>query len=229
VSEDFRFATIQISGAGERNLLNPGVMSALEQQLSAAAADPEVAGIILTGSGGVFCGGLDTAAFKQGASPVEFAQALVSLLKLIPTLPKPVVAVVDGDAVASGASLVAAADYAVAAPDVKVGTFEVSIGIWPMVAMVPLIDRLGARAAMENIGSGEPFTAERARELGLVNVVAPAQSLVAEAESWLAKAARARGVYAAGRPAVYRLAALPYEQSLDTALTLFTQQFEENK
>jgi len=228
MSEERRFATVEIAGPG-RNLLNPEVMSGVEEGLRAADADPGVAGIVLTGRGEAFCAGLDTDAIAAGGDPIAFAGALVRILKLIPTLGTPVVAAVNGDAVASGASLVAACDFAVAAPHALIGTREVSIGIWPMVAQVPLIQRLGPRAAMENIGSGEPFTAERARELGLVNAVVPADEVLEAAHAWLAKAARAGAVGAVGRPTVYRLAELGYEDALDEALGLFTRMFREGQ
>lgn len=214
--------TITISNpSGEGNLLNPQVISRLEDELKAADADAEVSGIVLTGAGGVFCSGLDIPAIQAGGDPVEFATALARLLKLVPTLGTPVAAAVNGDAVASGASLVAVSDYAVSTPTARIGTREVSLGIWPMVAQVPIIQRLGARAAMENVGSGEPFTAERARELGLVNAVAPVDRVQAEAEAWLAKASRAGAIAAVGRPAFYRFAELGYDEALDASVDLF--------
>jgi len=207
--------------SGEGNLLNPDVIAGITAELLAADADPEVTGIIVTGAGSVFCSGLDIPAIQAGGDPVEFAEALAGLLKLLPRLGTPVVAVVNGNAVASGASIVAAVDYAVAAPDVVIGTREVSVGIWPMVAQVPLIQRLGVRWAMENVGSGEPFTADRAREVGLVNEIVPAAGLHAAAEAWLAKAAKAGPIVATGRPAFYRFAALGYEDALDASVALF--------
>lgn len=76
-----------------------------------ADADTKVTGVVITGAGDVLCSGLDIPAIQAGGDPVEFATALVALLKLIPTAP-PVVAVVNGNAVASGAG----------------------VGIWSMVA-----------------------------------------------------------------------------------------------
>jgi len=169
----------------------------------------------------VFCSGLDIPAIQAGGDPVEFATALAGLLKLLPTLGTPVVAAVNGNAVASGAAIVAAVDYAVSAPDVLIGTREVGVGIWPMVAQVPIIQRIGARWAMENVGSGEPFTPERAREVGLINEIAPAGSVLAAAEAWLAKAARGASIVATGRPAFYRFAELPYDEALDASVALF--------
>ena len=216
-------ATVVIEGTGDTpgNLLNPTNMAAVSAALRAADADPEVTGILITGAGDVFCSGLDIPAIQAGGDALEFSGALVGLLKLIPTLGTPVVAAINGDAVASGASIAAACDYVVIVPQARIGTREVSLGIWPMVAQVPLIQRLGARAAMENIGSGEPFTPERAREVGLVNEIAPREALVAAAEAWLAKAARGGAAIAAGRPAFYRFASMGYDEALDASLELF--------
>jgi len=208
---------------GEGNLLNPEVVAGLIAQLRAADADPEVTGIILTGAGSIFCNGLDIPAIQAGGDPVAFSTALAELLKLLPRLGTPVAAAVNGNAVASGASIVAACDYAVALPDVAIGTREVSLGIWPMVAQVPLIQRLGVRWAMENIGSGEPFTPQRALEVGLINEIAEAPRLIDAAEAWLVKAARGGAIVATGRPAFYRFAEMGYDEALDASVALFAE------
>ena len=222
---DDGIAHVTLEGAG-RNLLNPQNMAATVEALRRAGDDSDVTGIVVTGAGDAFCGGLDVEAIRAGGDPVEFAGSLVELLKVFPRLTKPVVARVNGDALASGASIVAACDFAVAVPTARVGTFEVSIGIWPMVAQVPLIQRIGARAAKENIGSGEPFTAERAREVGLVNVIAEASDLDDVVSTWLRNAARGGAAVAAGRPAFYELAELPYAEALDSALDRFAAMFD---
>lgn len=216
--------TITNTSGSEGNLLNPTVIADITAQLTAADADPAVTGIILTGAGSTFCSGLDIPAIQAGGDPVAFASALAGLLKLLPTLGTPVVAAVNGDAVASGAALVASADYAVAVDGVQLGTREVAVGIWPMVAQVPLIKRLGARWAMENIGSGEPFTPERAREVGLINeIVTDTAQLADAAAAWLAKAARAKDIFATGRPAFYRFSEMGYDEALDASVELFTR------
>jgi enoyl-CoA hydratase/carnithine racemase len=216
---------IVIEGPG-RNLLDPAKMAALERRVLDADADSSVTGILLTGAGELFCGGLDVAAINAGGDPVEFAGALVRLLKVFPLLTTPIAAVVNGDALASGAAIVAACDYAAATPAARIGTLEVSVGIWPMVAQVPIVQRIGARAAMENIGSGEPFTAARAREVGLINAVVEPEELEATATTWLRNAARGGAATAAGRPALYELAELPYDVALDRALDRFAAMFE---
>lgn len=213
-------ARIVISGT-QGNLLNPGNMAELVDALRAADAATDITGILLTGAGDTFCSGLDIPAIQAGGDPLEFAQSLVVLLKLLPTLGTPVAAAINGDAVASGASIAAACDYAVATPAARIGTREVSLGIWPMVAQVPIIQRIGARAAIENVGSGDPFTAERAREVGLINDIAAPEALVPTVEAWLAKAARGGAQVTVGRPAFYRFAELSYDDALDAAVQLF--------
>ena len=216
------FATVVIDNpSGEGNLLNPGVIAGLVEQLTAADVDEDVTGVIITGAGVNFCTGLDIPAIQAGGDAVEFAAALAELLKLLPTLGLPVVAAVNGNAIASGASIVAACDYAVSVPDVLIGTREVSVGIWPMVAQVPLIKRLGVRFAMENVGSGDPFTPERALEVGLINEITDAADLMPAAEAWLTKAARGGAIVKVGRPAFYRFAELEYADALDAAVELF--------
>jgi enoyl-CoA hydratase/carnithine racemase len=221
----FRIVTLS---SGQRNLLNPANMSDLLDALQAADRAPEVSGVILTGAGTVFCGGLDVPAIQAGADPVEFAEALVALLRYLPTMSTPIVAAVNGDAVASGVSLVCGCDFATATSRARLGTYEVSVGIWPMIAQVPLIHRIGARAAMENIGSGEPFTAERARQLGIVQqVVDNDEEVLPAAIGWLEKAQRAGAAATTGRPSVYALAEMTYSAALDAALEKFTAQFSD--
>jgi enoyl-CoA hydratase/carnithine racemase len=210
---------------GEKNLLNPGVMAGLVDALAEAAADDGVFGVMLTGSGSYFCGGLDVPAIQAGANPVEFATHLVELLKIFPTYPKPLVAVVTGDAVASGSSLMASCDYAVANSAALIGTYEVSVGVWPMIAQVPIIKAIGVHAAMENIGSGEPFSAARAHEVGLVHAVVSPGEEMAHATAWLAHAERGRAVYAAGRSSAYEYDSMSITQALDLSLNRFVAQF----
>ncbi len=210
---------------GEGNLLDPTSMGLLHDALERADAEASVSAILLRSEGEVFCGGLDIGAIRAGANPLDFARSLVALLHRLARLGKPIAAAVQGDALAGGAALVAAVDYAVAVPGARIGSHEVSLGIWPMIAQVPLAHRIGVRHAMENIGSGVPFSAERARELGLVQAVVPRAELTSTAEHWLRLAARGAGAFARGRPSFYEFAALPYGAALDGALERFASMF----
>lgn len=205
-----------------RNLLEPGVLEALRVELAAAGDDPAVGAIVLTGTGDVFCGGLDIPAIRAGADPREFARGLVALLRLLPMLPKPLAGAVNGDAVASGFSIVCACDHAVAVEGAQLGTIEAGIGSWPMIAQVPLLKRLLPRHAIRNIVSGVPFDAAEALRVGAVNRLVARDQLESAVEEFLATATRSEGTAALGRPAMYRFLDLPYGEALDRALEEFT-------
>jgi enoyl-CoA hydratase/carnithine racemase len=199
-----------------RNLLDPEVMDALTAELRRCDQDDSVAAIVLTGSGETFCCGLDVSAFQRGADP---------LLRMIPTLGTPVLAAVNGDALASGFGLVCAADYAVTVPETKLGTYEASLGTWPMIAQVPLLQRLLPRHALQNILSGVPFDAEEALRVGAVNRVVPPGELEDAVLDYAALAARAGAALAPGRRSFYRFLDLEYDDALDQALDEFTAMF----
>jgi enoyl-CoA hydratase/carnithine racemase len=210
---------------GERNLLDPESMGELTAALVAADAAADVHAIELVTTGDVYCGGLDIAAIRAGADPVEFARALVELFHVFPTLHKPIATAVQGDALAGGAALVASVDYAICVPSARIGSQEVGAGIWPMIAQVPLVQRIGIRHALENIGCGEPFTSRRAHEVGLVQMVVDPTELESATTRWLRQAQRAAGAYALGRPSLYEFAAMGFDEALDAALDRFASMF----
>jgi len=197
-----------------RNLLDPEVMEALATDLRRCDEDGSVAAIVLTVS-----------AFQQGADPVDFASSLVALLRVIPTLGKPVLAAVNGDALASGFGLVCAADYAVTVPEARLGTYEASIGTWPMIAQVPLLQRLLPRHALQNILSGVPFDAADALRIGAVNRVVSPPELEDAVLDYAALATRAGAALAPGRRSFYRFLDLGYDEALGLALDEFTAMF----
>jgi enoyl-CoA hydratase/carnithine racemase len=225
VSAEAAFTLIRIN-APPRNLLDPQLMTALERALRDADADDEVRAIVLSGAGDVFCGGLDIAQIKAGASPVDFAAALVSLLRVLPTLGKPLLTAVNGDALASGYSLACAADIAIAVEGARLGTLETSTGIWPMIAQIPALHRLAPRHALENILTGEPFAAERALEVGVINDVVAREVLWPEVERWAELSVRGGPAIARGRRAFYRFLDMSYDDALTASLAEFRQMFE---
>jgi enoyl-CoA hydratase/carnithine racemase len=208
-----------------RNLLDPDVMAALREAIVQADGDAEVQAIVLTGEGDMFCGGLDIERIQAGEDPVAFASALVELLRVLPTLGKPVIVAVNGDALASGYALVCAADIAVTVDSARIGTFEATVGIWPMVAQVPPLQRLHPRHALENLLTGEPFDAQRAYEIGIVNEVVGAGELWPAVERWAQRSIRAGAALAAGRRSFYRFRDLSYDDALDASLEEFRGMF----
>src|SRR5206468_4915648 len=101
-------------------------------------------------------------------------------------LPQPVLARVQGMATAAGCQLVAACDLAVAAQEATFATPGVKIGLFCTTPMVPLVRAIAPRAALEMLLTGQPISAARAMELGLVNRVVPAEQLDVAVEQLLA-------------------------------------------
>jgi enoyl-CoA hydratase/carnithine racemase len=209
---------------GPRNLLNPTVMRQLAGQLTSAETGGAKA-VVLTGRGETFCGGLDVEEIKAGGDPVEFATELVALLRLVPQLGIPVLGAINGHALASGFSLAVVTDMAAAVEGAQLGTFEASIGIWPMIAQVPPLQRLLPRHALANILTGVPFTAEKALAVGAVNAVVPKDRLDDQINEWVTLTTRAGTALAAGRRAFYRFVDLPYDEALDQSLAEFAGMF----
>lgn len=208
-----------------RNLLDVELMTTLADELRECETEESITAAVLTGSAGTFCGGLDVAQIQAGADPVAFAAALIALLRLLPTLSKPVLAAVNGDALGSGFALVCATDYAVAVSDARLGTPEASAGFWPMTAQVPLLQRLLPRHALQTILSGVPFEAQDALRIGAVNDVVDHAELERAVLDFAALAARAGAALASGRRSFYRLLDLSYDEALDQALDEFAAMF----
>jgi enoyl-CoA hydratase len=158
-----------------RNALNPALIDELSAVLRGADADPEVRAIVLTGAGPVFCAGLDLKAFTQGG---KFDGLVWFYREGVAT---PVVAAVNGPAVAGGFELLLACDVVVAAEEAKLGIAEVKRGLFAAGGGTMLSDRIPLAVALEMGLTGEPVTAARAYEIGLVNRVVPAEQVLAKA------------------------------------------------
>jgi methylglutaconyl-CoA hydratase len=107
----------------------------------------------------------------------EDAHRLAGLFRRIDTLPVPLIARVQGAAIAGGTGLVAVCDIVIAADDAVFGFTEVRLGIVPAVISPFAIAKIGVSAARELFLTGARFTAERAREIGLVHAVVPFDDL----------------------------------------------------
>lgn len=218
---DESIVTITLAN-GNNNLLDPDVMNELHDAIVVADGDEDVRAIVLTAVGRTFCAGLDVAEIQRGGDPVGFATALVRLLKLMPQVGTALIGAVNGDALASGFSIACSCDLVLAVPEARLGTFEASIGIWPMIAQVPPLQRLLPRHALQNIITGMPFSAEEALRFGAINRIVAADRLSYEAREMALVASSAGRALAAGRKSFYRFCELSYHDALDEALGSFT-------
>jgi len=184
---------ITINRPERRNALDPEAMAGIGRALVDAEGDDAVRCVVLTGAGDkAFCAGMDLRAFAEGGiSPDKLPKpGLEVLLERI--YPKPVVAALNGAALAAGFELMLACDLVVAADHAVLGIPEVKRGLVAAGGGTRLPLRIPLPVALELGLTGEPVGAARARELGLVNRVVPAAELRREAIT-LAEAIAANG------------------------------------
>ncbi|MGB9628904.1 MAG: enoyl-CoA hydratase/isomerase family protein [Thermodesulfobacteriota bacterium] len=151
--------------------------------------DAEVRVVIIKGAGRVFSTGIDVSEF-HGKTPSEYHRWLIPMDQMhltIASMGKPVIAMVHGYAVANGAGLVAASDFAIMAEDAKLGTTAINVGLLCTGPIIPMSYGLGKKKTLEMLLSGEMIDAKEAERLGLVNKVVPAEKLEEETISFAQK------------------------------------------
>jgi len=159
-----------------RNALSAELILALEARLADLEPDPAVRAVVLTGAGSSFSSGADLAALRAlaaASSEVNKADSarLAGLLHRLYTFPKPVVAAVEGAAVAGGAGLASACDLVVAGASARLGYTEVRLGFVAAIVSVFLVRVVGEKHARELLLSGRLVSATEAHRVGLVNEV----------------------------------------------------------
>jgi enoyl-CoA hydratase len=162
-------AVLTMNRPEARNALNPELREAMSEAFKAADADPAVRAVILTGAGTVFCAGMDLKSFAQGKNSAAMTWFYHD------SISKPVIAALNGTAVAGGFELALACDLIVAAEGAKVGIPEVKRGLFAAGGGTALPGRIPLAAALELGLTGDPIGVERAREMGLVSQVVPAE------------------------------------------------------
>ena len=164
-------AVLTMNRPQARNAMNPELREAMSDALTAAAEDPSVTVVILTGAGPVFCAGMDLKSFAKGGD----MSALTWFYR--EGISKPTIAALNGTAVAGGFELALACDLIVASADAKVGLPEVKRGLFAAGGGTTLAQRVPLAVALELGLTGDPVTAARAYEIGLVNQVVPADQV----------------------------------------------------
>jgi enoyl-CoA hydratase/carnithine racemase len=225
--DDDGVARLTLNRPAARNALSVALMTRLEEELAAIAADRQVKVVVIAGAGPAFCAGHDLKEIRAnpGRQYYEELFAQCSRLMLAVTrLPQPVIARIHGVATAAGCQLVASCDLAVAAEEASFATPGVNIGLFCSTPMVALSRAVGRKAAMEMLVTGELVPAGRARELGLVNRVVPAARLDEEVTA-LARgiAGKSPLVLEIGKEAFYRQAELRLDEAYRYAAEVMTR------
>jgi len=181
-------AAITLNRPDKRNAISTQMIEELLMALEQFESSPfRVA--VLTGSGKAFCAGMDLEALRSLAGQ-SFEQNLAdsrlfaNLLYRIYSLSKPIVAAVNGPAIAGGCGIATLADFTLAVPEAKFGYTEVKIGFIPAVVSVFLRRQVGEKTARDLLISGRIIDAAEAHRLGLVTEIVPAANLAARAQEF---------------------------------------------
>lgn len=175
---------ITVNRPDKLNALNAATLEALFTAFEAAAGNPDVRVVVLTGAGPkAFVAGADIAEMSglSATQGRDFSLHGQRLMRRIETLPKPVIAMVNGYALGGGLELAMACHLRIAADTAKVGQPEINLGLIPGFGGSQRLLRLAGRAAtLELCLLGAPIDAARAAQLGILNRVVPAAELEAE-------------------------------------------------
>lgn len=196
-------ATITINSPRTMNAINDAIIEELYQCFVAAEQDESVKVMVLTGAGKAFCAGGELGSFKEGLEDgsLDMARNMKNSSRLtiaMKTSAKPVIAAVRGPAAGAGCSLALCADYTIAAENAKFLEAFVGVGLIPDTGGIyALAQAVGYTRAAQLCMTGEPVSAQKALEYGMVYKVVPDEEL----ETAVAKLA---GRLAAGPSSCYK-------------------------
>ena len=180
--------TLTLNRPDKRNALSSELIEQLHQSLERADLDGDVRVVLLRGAGKDFCAGAD---LDELLASVDHAPAaneaaalrLGHLFTRIRELPKPVLAMVQGRALAGGAGLATACDLVVAGAGAQLGYPEIQRGFAPAMVMALLRRMVGEKVALDLVLTGRVLSADEAKAVGLVTRVVPDAALEKEARS----------------------------------------------
>lgn len=189
VTDDGPVRTIRMNRPEKKNALTAAMYEAMAQAIESANAASPIRCVLIAGAPGAFSAGNDLGDFMKAATGGEgLGNSVMRFLYALARAERPLVAAVQGVAVGIGTTMMLHCDYVVAATDARFSTPFVALGLVPEAASSLLAPRLmGHRRAFELLVMGKPLSGEEAKAAGLINQVAPAGEVEAEAM----KAARA--------------------------------------
>ena len=205
----------------EHNLLNESMLRELADGITCVAERDDVKLIVLDSSCKVFCGGIDIGEYTS-ERVFQMLDAFHSVFAGILETAKPVMTVVNGPAIGGGAELAAFGDLVVATPKARFAQPEITIGVFPPLASTILPFLVGPKVALELVLLGEPVTAERALELGLINRLVPENKLDATVNDLIARIASQSGpVLTMAKKAILGGMGLSLRDGLKNSMNIF--------
>ena len=178
-------ATITLTRPEKRNAISSQMIQELMAVLDDAENGPARV-VIITGSGKSFCAGMDLDGLRTIASQsldenMADSRAMARMFYRIYEFPIPVIAIVNGTAIAGGCGIATLADFTLAAPEAKLGYSEVRIGFIPALVSVFLRRQIEEKRATDLLLTGRIVDAAEALRIGLITEVVPAERLLERA------------------------------------------------
>jgi enoyl-CoA hydratase len=163
--------TLTLNRPDKSNSLHPDLVKQLSAALRSAEADNALSVVVITGAGSSFCAGLDLDLLVSWTTnqKVSYLDTVTRIFRRIWSLPQPVIAAVNGAAIAGGFDLAAFCDIRLAANEAIFGQAEINIGLTQIIH--PLYKSIGLARAKELAMTGQNISAEEAFRIGLVNHV----------------------------------------------------------
>ena len=217
-------ARITLNRPDKRNALNDAVISGIKVSLRDADRDERVRVVVISGAGKDFCSGADLSALQKiaDASVTENqddARSLMELFLMLRGLAVPVVAAVQGRALAGGCGLATACDLVLASSSAHFGYPEVKIGFVPAMVMAILRRNVSEKNAFGLITRGEPISAAEAKRIGLVNEVFSEDTFAADVNGYLKGFSEtSRSAVTLTKKLLYEIDGLDLNAALDTGV-----------
>ncbi len=226
VTKEAPLGWLSLNRAEQFNTFSSTLARELNETLKNLDAEDEIRVIIVRGEGKAFSTGIDIREFA-GKSASEY-QAWMSRMDemhmTVASMRKPVIAMVHGYAVANGAGLMFAADFAIVADGTKIGTTAINVGLLCTGPIIPLSYTLGKHKTLEMLLSGDMIDAREAERLGIVNKVVPAEKLEEETRAFAAKlASKSPIAVALGKRFYYTMVDMPFAQRFAYSSEVFAR------
>jgi methylglutaconyl-CoA hydratase len=217
---DAGILTLTLDRPEKRNALSSALIEELRAAVARAENDSAVRVVVLKGAGKDFCAGADLEELLASADqdPAENEQSALKLGHLfvaLRQLPKPVVAVVQGRALAGGCGLATACDFVLAAHDAQFGYPEIQRGFVPAMVMAMLVRQVGEKRALDLTGTGRLLSATEAQALGLVTHVYASSDFAPRTSDLVSQLAGVSlTAYALTKQLCYAQDGLPFEDAI---------------
>lgn len=227
--EDFQYVKFRVEGEvaritldrPEHNLLNERMLAELTAGINSLGERREIKLIVLDSAVKSFSGGIEVGEYTQ-RRVFQLLDAFHAAFSAMLDTSKPLLVVVNGPAFGGGAELVALGDLVIATPKARFAQPEIKLGVFPPLAAAVLPTILGPKVALELVLTGEAMTAERAREVGLVNWVVSEEELPKRVEDLISRVtAQSGAVLTMAKKAILGSLGLPLREGVRNSMKVF--------